>query len=418
MLRRPTPSGRVGLATIVGALIAAIGAPAAHATPPIAGFTADPASPPVGQTVTFTDTSTDPDGGVIVRRGWDINGDGVITDLNGAPQVSRAYRRAGPVVISLTVTDSSGETSTVARTLVVGGSSPSPAPAPVPAPVPAPAPTPPPTPTPVPRPPPAPAPSPAPAPTPSPSPSTSTPSPPPTSPTPTSTAAPTAGFTFAPFHVLAGQPVTFQSTSSGPGGSIVSQLWDLDADGSFDDAAGSTAQAVYTTPGNHAVSLKVTDDRGRATVAFQFVAVEPDPAGASAAAPPTVASSQSPKARAPLRRLAPFPTVRIRGAVTRQIVRVALLSVRAPAHATVTVRCQGASCPKRTTVQRVGAHARVVRFRELERALRSGTILRVSVTRPGTIGKYTRFALRRGRAPARSDRCLRGSSARPIACPA
>jgi PKD repeat protein len=347
--------------------------------------------------VTFTDTSSDPDGGVIVRRGWDINGDGVITDLNGAPQVSRAYHQAGPVVISLTVTDSSGETSTVRRTLIVGGTIPSPAPV-----KPAPAPTPAPTPTPAPVPKPTPTPAPAPAPTAS----------------GLGSAAPTAGFIFTPFHALAGQPVTFQSTSSG---SIVSQLWDLDDDGSFDDAAGSTAQAVYTTPGDHAVTLKVTDDRGRSTLAFQSVTVAADPATVAASAPPTAANSLSPstrKARAPLRRLAPFPTVRIRGAVVKQIVRVGLLSVRAPAHATVTVRCQGASCPRKTSVRHVGAHARTLRFHSLERTLRAGTILRISVTRPGAIGKYTRFKLRRDLAPARSDRCLRGSAKRPIPCPA
>jgi hypothetical protein len=223
-----------------------------------------------------------------------------------------------------------------------------------------------------------------------------------------------ADFTFAPSPVAAGQPVTLQSTSTKAGGSIVSELWDLDADGSYDDAAGSTTQAVFTTLGNHAVSLKVKDESGRSAAASQFVAV----AAAPAAATPAVRPSDSRNARAPMRRLAPFPTVRIRGAVDRQSIRVSVLSVRAPANATVKVRCEGASCPTATIVQRVGAHARTIRFRGLERALRPGTILRVWVTKPGTIGKYTRFALRRGRAPARTDRCLVGAAARPVACPA
>jgi hypothetical protein len=57
-------------------------------------------------------------------------------------------------------------------------------------------------------------------------------------------------------------------------------------------------------------------------------------------------------------------------------------------------------------------------FRRLERRLPAGTVLRVSVTKPGTIGKFTRFILRRGTAPARRDLCLRDGARGPSACPA
>ena len=62
------------------------------------------------------------------------------------------------------------------------------------------------------------------------------------------------------------QPVTFDpSTSSDPGGQIVRYEWDLDDDGSFDDAASVTplpVTATYTVNGDRAVSLKVTDNLG------------------------------------------------------------------------------------------------------------------------------------------------------------
>ena len=63
-----------------------------------------------------------------------------------------------------------------------------------------------------------------------------------------------------------GEPVIFDpSTSSDTGGQIVRYEWDLDDDGSFDDAASlvpQTVTATYMVNGDRAVSLKVTDDLG------------------------------------------------------------------------------------------------------------------------------------------------------------
>jgi alpha-tubulin suppressor-like RCC1 family protein len=65
---------------------------------------------------------------------------------------------------------------------------------------------------------------------------------------------------------VVGQPVVFDpSTSSDTGGRIVRYEWDLDDDGSFDDAASLIPQTVtvtYMVNGDRAVSLKVTDDLG------------------------------------------------------------------------------------------------------------------------------------------------------------
>ncbi len=74
--------------------------------------------------------------------------------------------------------------------------------------------------------------------------------------------APTASFGFAPATPLSGENVTFTSTSSDPDGSIASQAWDLDNDGSFDDGTASSVSHSFPTPGSKTVRLTVTDDQG------------------------------------------------------------------------------------------------------------------------------------------------------------
>ena len=114
------------------------------------------------------------------------------------------------------------------------------------------------------------------------------------------------------------------------------------------------------------------------------------------------------------RALDPFPVVRIRGRITRTGARISLLTVRAPLGARVSVRCRGSACPMRRLAR--SARARAVRVRPFERELRAGTVVEVSVTQPGLIGKYTRFRIRRRGAPARTDLCLLPDRRRPAAC--
>jgi len=57
-----------------------------------------------------------------------------------------------------------------------------------------------------------------------------------------------------------------------------------------------------------------------------------------------------------------------------------------------------------------------VRFRSFEKRLRSGTVLRIYVTRAGSVGKYTRFTIRSRHAPTRADACARQVGAL-VACP-
>jgi hypothetical protein len=44
-------------------------------------------------------------------------------------------------------------------------------------------------------------------------------------------------------------------------------------------------------------------------------------------------------------------------------------------------------------------------------------VVEVFVTAPKMIGKYVKFEVRRGAAPARSDLCLTPGRAKPAACP-
>jgi hypothetical protein len=100
----------------------------------------------------------------------------------------------------------------------------------------------------------------------------------------------------------------------------------------------------------------------------------------------------------------PFPIVRMRGRLTARGARVTVLSVRAPRPAKITVRCKGKCPTSRWT--RSSRKSRLTRVRALERSLRSGTRIIVTVTRHGYIGKRTTFVIRRGQPPRRVDNCL------------
>ena len=115
--------------------------------------------------------------------------------------------------------------------------------------------------------------------------------------------------------------------------------------------------------------------------------------------------------------LSPFPIVRLRGRLARHGVLVNLLTVQAPAGSRVTIKCRGPrrSCPGTGTSTRPATGPRV-RFRLYERALSAGTTLRIFVTKQGFLGKYTRFTIRRGAAPARIDSCARPNNT-SVSCP-
>jgi hypothetical protein len=200
---------------------------------------------------------------------------------------------------------------------------------------------------------------------------------------------PTASFTYSPADPVIGQPVTLTSTSLDPDGPLVGEDWAL---GVLGNASATTVTRSWSVPGVYPVTLQVTDRNGAGAAATRWIPIH----------------------HKPLRLLSPFPVVRLVGRVTAKGTEVKLLTVQAPRGARVSVRCHGRACPYR----RAGARSRgAVKFRRLQRLLPAGTVLELSVTKRGTIGKYTRFRIRDGHSPARVDRCLKAGAKRPTRCP-
>jgi hypothetical protein len=205
---------------------------------------------------------------------------------------------------------------------------------------------------------------------------------------------PAAAIAYAPLAPMSGDTVALVSTSADPDGPIVSQDWDLDGDGAFDDAIGATASVSFEAPGNHPVGLLVTDRDGAANVATVAIAVRARPAEP----------------------ITPFPVVRMAGSFGQSGIRIQQLVVRAPVGARVEVDCRGRGCPFKKVIRR--ARSEVIRIRRFSRrVLRPDAVVEIWVTKSGEVGKYTRFRIRKGRPPSRVDRCLPPGAKRPAPCP-
>jgi hypothetical protein len=111
----------------------------------------------------------------------------------------------------------------------------------------------------------------------------------------------------------------------------------------------------------------------------------------------------------------PFPVVRLAGSVFPRGVRARALEAKTPRRATVTVLCAGKSCPAKKIVKT--AKKRLVRFKAMTKFLSAGTLLSVSIRKGGQIGKYTRWRIRGGKLPKRTDRCLYPNRRKPVRCP-
>jgi PKD repeat protein len=208
---------------------------------------------------------------------------------------------------------------------------------------------------------------------------------------------PVAAIVFSPRAPVVGQSIEFASVSSDPDSPISLVEWDLDGDGQYDDARGDTTARAFGNPGSHTVRLRVRDTLGRIdTVAVSF----------SVAALPVIS---------PPKRMNPWPWIRTVGYAGLARVRLDLFTVRAIEGATVRVRCVGRSCPRRKAVS-TRARGPLVRVRWLERRLRVGTRIYVSITYPGTIGRYERITLRRKKKPRRHMSCLYPNDPQPRKC--
>jgi PKD repeat protein len=194
---------------------------------------------------------------------------------------------------------------------------------------------------------------------------------------------------------LDGDSVTLSSTSGDPDGPITAQQWDLDADGQFDDAAGAVISKALKK-GAHTVRLRVTDSRGATATSERRIDVLARPL-----------------------KLLTGVKVTLFGNLTARGVRLKRLLVRTPGKANVKVTCKGKKCPKGARAASTRpAKTKRVRFKKFERAFPAGTLITVTVTRPGYIGQQTTIKIRKGlRRYIRRDSCLRPGSSKPIACP-
>jgi hypothetical protein len=205
--------------------------------------------------------------------------------------------------------------------------------------------------------------------------------------------------------------VTLTSTSSDPDNALVSQSWDLDNDGRFNDGTSAVIGTSWSHPGSYKVRLLVVDAQGISVVAEQTIAVGNRPPTASFASTPVrlrvgrkatfkatasdvdgsvakvawdldgdnkyddatgmTASKTFRKAgkakigvqvtddlgatttkRSSLKiahqaMLSPFPIVRISGRYTARGASISRMLVEAPKGARVSITCHGRGCPRR-----------------------------------------------------------------------
>ncbi len=213
----------------------------------------------------------------------------------------------------------------------------------------------------------------------------------------TSDAPPLASFAWLPSAPKTGEPVSLVSSSSDVHSPITGFAWSLAGNSVFQNG-GPLITTSFSTPGAHVVKLRVTSADGLSSVASETI---------------TVASR-------PATLMQPFPVVRIVGSDGNFGVKIALLSVEAPAGAQISVKCKGRGCPVkrvRRLARASASGASTVKFRRFERELPPGVSLTVRVSAAGEIGKYTRFVVRRGKLPKRVDTCLEPAGVKPMPCP-
>src|SRR4029077_18786525 len=211
-------------------------------------------------------------------------------------------------------------------------------------------------------------------------------------------APPVASFKWFPSVPQTGERVSLVSTSTDAAGPLTGFAWALTSNGPF-QGAGAVLTTSFSTPGAHVVHLRVTNVSGLSSLATETIEV----------VTPRVFLMR------------PFPVVRIAGTETASGVKLKLLQVQQlPAAARITLRCKGRGCLIKSVRRLAVSNKRgvaPVEFRRFERSLRFGVTLEILISKPGEIGKYTRFAIRRGKLPARVDMCLDQAGVKPQPCP-
>lgn len=212
---------------------------------------------------------------------------------------------------------------------------------------------------------------------------------------------PSASFTWFPEVPRVGETVTLVSSSTDTSSPLTGFAWALSGTEPLHPGLATTT-TTFATPGPHVVRLQVTDAAGRTAAATKTILVR----------------------HQALALMQPFPIVRIAGRETRNGVKLTLLTVSAPISALVTVRIRGTGIrsTSQSRIAAAGKHpspggAALLSFPRFARPLKAGIVLEIRVTKPGQIGKLTRFIPRRGKLPTRIDSCLT-TTGKPMSCPA
>jgi len=179
---------------------------------PNGSFTATPNPVKTNTQVTFdASASTDPDG-TIAKYEWDLDGNGSFETNSGSnPKTTRSYASEGEINVRLRVTDNGGGTDLAVRTLTVINNQP-----------------------------------------------------------------PTAAILATPNSPIVGETVTFSAAgSTDPDGTIAKYEWDLDGNGTFETATGTTPSAtrVYSGAGEVEAKVRVTDNGGKTATAATTITV-------------------------------------------------------------------------------------------------------------------------------------------------
>ena len=253
--------------------------------------------------------------------------------------------------------------------------------------------------------------------------------------------APTATITAAP-PVNDDPPIVSGTTRSGstlsstlgswsdpsPGAVSYQRRWQRCSSGGFScqDIAGATG-ASYTLRaadvGRFMRVLVSAEGLGAATVASAPVGPVADLPGAGAGAGEGDSGGggggsggDTPVPTGGFRKLRPFPRVVVAGRLLRGRTHISRLVVTGPRGATVSVRCRGRGCARRSFRTRLG-NSRRIRLRRFQRTYGPRTTIEIRVTGRQAIGKFTRIRMRATRPPSRRDLCLVPGEPRPSRCP-
>jgi hypothetical protein len=110
-----------------------------------------------------------------------------------------------------------------------------------------------------------------------------------------------------------------------------------------------------------------------------------------------------------------LPVVTLQGTVdTRGVVRIKKLFFRADRGTGIDVRCNGPHCPFKRLHRTMITTS--LQLKKLERKLRPPMVLRMRLQRPGQLGKYVRYKVRRRKAPLRIDSCLDPTTSKVRGC--